>query len=428
MRRLTVAAAEVEPAGSPARGAQLALCDPVTRRYTADGRLAASEPGGPDAVVDVLELTDAEQRALVDDEAVPPEPMLVLGSFATLEGASTLGRFLVGGAVLDTNVFDGHRCPSEQTALGLWRIARLRGGAFWEGVAELVAAWVEDRVRSARGVGPVHGVWGQGETHVRFLADAALLLLASGREPAASRAVTLLEGFGVPYGSGRWYVHDSLELERSEPDLVLNTHAQVMAVLAAAGRPVAEATRALEAALARRPTGAARGPALAAAGALGVADLLRSRAPARLQGLGGRMASWGERGVAAAHGHRAFVRLPGGGLARDASAHRAPHYYAGVNLYDLGVLVANGVVDAGGPAAVAFRDALRWAAGTGTFAALRRSGVGIAALEPIVWQQAGRADRAATAARRLLAAGRAAAPGWPGHTDAPWPAFSAGTA
>jgi hypothetical protein len=70
--------------------------------------------------------------------------------------------------VLDPTDFGGARCPSEQTALGLYRAARLRGGAFWDGVAGLVAGWVAERVRAES---PVHDLLGQGETHARFVAD-----------------------------------------------------------------------------------------------------------------------------------------------------------------------------------------------------------------------------------------------------------------
>ena len=430
MRLLTLDAVEVArwtaPAGSGTT--RLRLCEPVTRHYTADGRLAGSTPGGARAVVDVIELTPDEARALTGEEHAPPPPMVVLGSFTALGGADTLGRFLVGGAVLDTNLFDGHRCPSEQTALGLWRIARLRGGAFWEGVADLIASWTEGRIASATGVGPVHGLWGHAETHVRFLADAALLLAAAGRSPAAERAVTFLDRFALPFGGGRWYVHDSLELATGSPDLVVNTHAQVVAVLAATGRATGAAVHALEAALAARPRRAARPAAAVAAAALGASDLVGSRGPVRLRGRAEGLARWAQGRIAHGHAATPAVRLPGGYLARDASRRPAPHYYAGVNLYDLGLIVANGVVAADGRSGRAFRAALRWASATGSFDVLRRSGTGIACLEPIVWQQAGRLGRALDARTRLVDAGFVPAPGWPGHLDAPWRAFSAGTA
>jgi hypothetical protein len=414
-------------AGTEAPGdACLRLCEPETRRYTDDGRLASTTPGGARPVVDVLELTAEEADAVARDRG-SATPMLVAGSFSALGGADTLGRFLVGGAVLDTNRFDGHRCPSEQTALGLWRVARVRGGPFWDGVADVVASWVEERITTAPTSGPVHSVWGQGETHVRFLADAALLLLAAGRSAAAQRAVALLERFAVPFGGGQWCVHDSLELERAHehgwPELVVNTHAQVMAVLAAAGRPTAAAETALDAALALSPPKVA----VTASAALAVADLLGAGGPDRLRAAAHAVDRRAQRWIARRQHRAPFVRLPGGYVARDASGRPAPGYYFGVNLLDLGVLVANGVVRGDGAVGSAFRSGTRWARRLGTFAALRRAGIPIASLEPIVWQQAGRARDAEAAAHRLRRAGCALPPGSPGCLDAPWTAFSAGT-
>jgi hypothetical protein len=122
-----------------------------------------------------------------------------------------------------------------------------------------------------------------------------------------------------------------------------------------------------------------------------------------------------------------FLRLPGGYLARDGRASPAPHYYGAVNLYDLGVLVANRLVDRGGPAEHAFRTGVRWARVTGMFTALRRGRVGVACLEPVIWAQAGRPDAAEVAGDRLRSAGLTPVPGSPGSVDAPWPAFSPGT-
>ena len=329
----------------------MVLGDPVTRRYADDGRLAESTAGGPGAVVDVLELSADEVAAF---EASPaPVPMLVTGSFTAVRGADTLGRFLVGGAVLDTNVFDGHRCPSEQTALGLWRIARLRGGAFWDGVADLIAAWVETRITSAVGVGPVHSVWGDGETHVRFLADAALLLLAAERS-AASRAVDLLEQFAVPLGGGQWFVHDSLELARGtrrprgeHPRAGTGRARRVGSSHRGGLRRAGRRPRSAAAAHAARRSPRAGWPSPTGSAVTVPLDCDPRPMPSRGGRSGGSLVTTRRTGTS---GSRAAT------CARDASVRAAPHYYFGVNLYDLGVLVANRVVDEGGPVDRAFRD------------------------------------------------------------------------
>jgi hypothetical protein len=262
---------------------------------------------------------------------------------------------------------------------------------------------------------------------VRFLADAALLLLAAGRTGAAEGAVDLLEPYGVPFGGGTWYVHDSLELAAGGTDLVVNTHAQVIAVRAAAGRPIDAALQALEAALDDDRVGSARRAAWVAATAVGTADLARSIAPGRLRGRADRLATAAEARIGHLHRAGPLLRLPGGFLPRDAKPSPAPHYYGAVNLYDLGVLVANGLVDDRGRIGHAFRTGVRWARATGMFTALRRGRVGTVCLEPIIWQQAGRPADARRAVDRLRSAGMVPVPGSPGWVDAPWPAFSPGT-
>src|SRR3954471_13107664 len=218
-----------------AGGVLLLVGEPAARRWTADGILVGTHPvawsleGIADAAalrvaepaeVDLIELHGDAAEAV--DEAVAP--MTVLGSFAPLGGPSTLGRFLVGDQVLDTNDFGGRRCPSEQTALSLYRIARLRAGAFWSGVADHLTDVVASRLAATPT--PAHGVYGGDETHTRFLADAALLLQAAGREDGARRAVEGLDRLSVPYGGGRWTLHDSMERDAGDNRLVLNTHVQ----------------------------------------------------------------------------------------------------------------------------------------------------------------------------------------------------------
>ena len=376
----------------------------------------------------MLELEAAELDALVLDDRSPPPPMLVGGSFEVLRDAASLERFLVGGEVLDTNVFDGRRCPSEQTALGLWRIARIRGGAFWDGVANVVARWAGGRVRRAEGMGPVHGLWGEGETHVRFLADAALLLVAAGDEAGAGRAFEFLEGYARPFGGGTWYLHDSVEAGGGGNDLVVNTHAQVMAARAASGRTTAAEVVALDAAVALRlHTAAEVVRAGAVAAAVGAADLLAGRGPRRGVRRARLLADGALARLAEGPAGGRVLRLPGGYLTRDVRRHGAPGYYLAVNLHDIGALVANGLVDPEGRTARTFRSCLRWARATAAFPALRRGGVGVAALEPIVWHQAKRPDLARGAAEALQRSGFALLPASPGHVDNPWPAFAPGT-
>ncbi|MDQ1373157.1 MAG: hypothetical protein QOJ09_495, partial [Actinomycetota bacterium] len=186
--------------------------------------------GPPGSEVDFLELAPAAAEAFLADRS---EPMFVLGSFAPLGGPRGLDAFLVGGDVLDTTDFDGRRCASEQTALSLFRIALHRGGPFWDGVADVVATWVAARVEGSGGA-PVHDLWGHGETHTRFLADAVLLLAAQAERDTDRRWVRAcetarrgLERLTAPTPGGPWFVHDTIELAGAHAHaLVLNTHVQ----------------------------------------------------------------------------------------------------------------------------------------------------------------------------------------------------------
>lgn len=406
------------------------LSKPARRTWSADGvLLESSSPAAGGRSWDLVEL-DAPASGAWDADRSPT--MLVLGSFSPLGGPADIGRFVVGGHVLDTTDFGGRRCPSEQTALALWRVCRLRGGPLWDGVADHVAAWVRDRIVGASEPGPVHDLWGKGETHVRFLADGALLLVAEserlGDDPratafavAAERAFDLLDEFAVVSRFGRWYAHDSIELASGGCDLVLNTHAQVVAARHAWGHPDTEAIDALEASL----SPARNGRGWLAAGALAASTLARRLAPRRLAAAAGMV---DDRVRAAVSRHLATtqsLRLPGGYVGRDALVHVSPDYYLVTNLYDLGILGANGVSRA---AADAARAGWRWAEATGSLRIFTDAAHPLSSLLPIVCRQLGKEDRAKAATVAVTRFGGLPVPGWPGFDDRPWAAFAADTA
>ena len=187
----------------------------VVSQAEAGVQLRVEEP----CEIDVMELGEGEAVAATSDRS---EAMTVIGSFAPLAGPADLGRFFVGSTILDTTDFDGRRCPSEQTALSIYRIARARGGPFWHAVARAVGEMVARRVTDAPGGLPVHDLLGAGETHTRFVADAVLLLLADGRAEAAACALAGLDAMSVAWGDGRWYLHDTLERDAPRNDLVLD--------------------------------------------------------------------------------------------------------------------------------------------------------------------------------------------------------------
>ena len=410
---------------------------PAVRRWTSGGALAREEPsrwwiGGsrltaetPGCEVDFVEMGAMEADAFRSDRS---RAMTVLGSFAALLGPESLGRFMVGGRILDTNSFLERRCPSEQTALSLYRVARLRGGAFWDGAADHIAEEVRLRVETAPTTGPIHDLWGRGETHVRFLTDGWRLLLAqSERVPgdfrwvaAAARAEEMLNGFAIPFGGGTWYLHDSLERAAGRNDQVLNTHAHAMAALLAAARPLCPAARALDFTLAQRSGG--RGGLVAAA--LAAADGIHALAPRRWWPHSAELRARAHR-LAAEH-RRAVPYLQGplGHLARDVAASVAPTYYLTVNLHDLGALCANGELPG---VSRALRAGLRYARTSGYFHSQLRSGEPLAAMVPITLAEAGHPRRAARAADTALAGGIFPAPGWPGYEDQPWSRLRRGT-
>jgi hypothetical protein len=391
-----------------AHGGILSSAAPVdwSLQSTADG---AELCVATDADVDLLTVDVDTARAMDTDAPA----MTVLGSFARLAGVGDLGRFLVGDEVLDTNDFGGRRCSSEQTALSVYRIARLRGGPFWSAVASHVAAVVRRRIATAPDGLPVHGAYGGAETHTRFLADALFLMVADGDAATARTAADGLGNLTTSYDGGRWVLHDSRERDRGENHLVLNTHVQATLARSALGDDVSGEISALERVLSLRPAHARRG--------LLAARLLA--ADAAEGWLGRRPAGSAQRAAAATRKSRAHLALPGGWLARDAGLGPAPAYLT-VNLYDLAALTANVRCPA---ATLALRRGMRYARVSGYFRAQRRARHPQAAVQPIALRLAGclhAAERAATAATR---AGWAPAVGWPGYEDRLWPTLAPGT-
>jgi hypothetical protein len=379
----------------------------VVSQSEAGVQLRVDEP----CEIDVMELGEGEAVAARSDRR---EAMTVIGSFAPLAGPADLGRFLVGSTILDTTDFGGRRCPSEQTALSIYRIARARGGTFWDAVAKAIGDLVARRVTDAPGGLPVHDLLGAGETHTRFVADAVLLLLADGRAEAVASALDGLDAMSVPWGDGRWYLHDTLERDTPRNDLVLNTHVHAVVAASAAGSDVAPPLTALDAVLSLRGE---RAPGAVFAAMLAVSDRLRAR------GRGHGLAHRAQHMAARARARSPHLRLPGGWLARDVTSHPAPSYFT-VNLSDLAVLDR---VRPTAASVAALRAALRYARVSGHFAAQRRDRDPLAVLVPSLLRNAGLLEAARRAADATVAAGWAPAIGWPGHEDHLWDDLPAGT-
>jgi hypothetical protein len=385
------------------KGVRLVEDEAVSASATPDGWSFRGE-----AEVDVLQLS----RDVVADESV--QAFTVLGAFTELAGASTLGRFLVAGQVLDTTLFAGARCPSEQTALGVYRVARHRGGPFWDGVAALVADWTEERVRAGH---LVHDLLGEEETHTRFVADAVLLLAAEGRHDALSQALLQLDALGTGVGGDRWWRHDSLEQGGS--DLVLNTHLLALLARRAGGLVDDDGVAALHRALAVRPS---RRRALVHAADLLAGDLARGALDGRRHGWVGDRAHTAEMRAARARQRSPHLVLPGGRTARDVRAVPSPAYHT-VNTADL----ASYAMVTGDP--VVRRRALaaaRYARASGHWRALLRERDPVTLLVPGALLRLGQLTAAQRWAGRLVEAGWAPALGWPGHVDQPWARLPAG--
>lgn len=377
-----------------------------------------------DASVDLIELSGEAGEAFLADrsESVMLQPLGV-----PFGGPLDLAKFLVGDQVL-VNV-DGRAWPSEQVALSLYRIARLRAGVLWEGVASHLADVVASRVEQASASGPVQGFWERGETHVRLLADALLLLVAHSEaadDPrlrgAAARVADQLGGYGVSYAGGTWYLHDSLERDVDRNDLVLNTHVHAMLALRAAGRPIEDAGRALDTALSLR----SRRPAAHLwAAAIAAADAATAWAPGRARGVGVRLGRRSQSAAARYRTRHRHLRAPGGYLARDIGGEPADPHYLAINLHDLAMLSANGFEGAcSRPLAAGFRYARASGYARGQW---RGDDPTISALYPIALRIAGRRAAARAAARHSLAQGWRPAVGWPGYEDDLWSRLAPGT-
>jgi hypothetical protein len=407
----------------------LLLSPPAVRRWDGDVLVQCKETaytlrdeGGGVVVetdgraeLDVLEtdpLTAAEARA----DRSPR--MTLLGPFSPLGTAADLGRFLVGGRVLDTNDFAGRRCPSEQTALALYRTSRLRGGSFWSAVAGAVAEWTAARLTSSQGA-PCHGVYGGREVHTRFLADAVLLVQAEHERtrdarygPAVDAGLSGLDALTVPFVGGSWTLHDSDERDERKNHLVLNTHVQALTARYAAGVDITAYACALVAALRLRPSRLDRWRHAVAV----AADDVRS-------GWLGRPAGGGYAAAAATSRLRPYLALPSGWLARHTGLGPAPAYLT-VNLHDLAALTSNIQLPT---AAAALRRGLRYALASGYFRAQRRTGEPQCAVQPVALRMAGRSRQAVAAAAAAYDAGWAPAVGWPGCTDRLWSRLAEGT-
>ena len=374
----------------------------------------------PAAEVDLVEMTGDVARAFEDDRS---ESMTVVPTFRPLAGPDGLAEHLVGGHILTGD--ERGKWPMDQTSAYLYRIARRRGGAFWHAVCTHLAAVTATRVEAAPRGRPVTDSWGKGETHVRYLADACLLLRAHAEltdahrfRAAADRAADALESFGVPLSGGRWYLHDSVEEERGRNDLVLNTHVHALVALLASGRDVGPGLRALETVLSARVGG--RG-SVSLGVALTAADLGRAFGPRRfVHGPASRLHEL----VAVRAAHQRALRFPGGFIARDASGEPAPWYYLSANLADLAVLSRNRPTPV---AARALRAGLAFARRGAYLRAQLRAGDGLATVMPNALRNAGQLAEAVAAADRAAGAGFSPVIGWPGYTDALWSNLAPGT-
>ncbi len=386
-------------------------------RLVDDGPNARLRSDEESSEAELLELSGPAATALEQDD---PEPLITTPAFEPFGGVADLGKYYLAGRIV-TGV--GHKRRVDSTALSLYRIARWRGGPLWSGVADIIAAAMAERVESFSGPVP-HDLLDLGETHVRYLNDALLLMVAHAEwrgenrwARAASRIVDSLEIYTVPYGGGRWLLHDSLEHDAGRNDLVLNTHVQGIIALSAAGVDTSAHRLALHHALEYRAGGA---KAFRAVARITFLELLRAFAPQRLAGRMGGPYPYASRICQ----EQQALRLPGGWIARDLSGKPAPGYYATVNLLDLGGYLANSGDEL---VRAPLKRAIRFALTSGFFAQQTRVNSPLAPLIPASLRVAGQNRWAAAFARRQIAGGGAPMIGWPGYTDHLWSNLAAGT-
>jgi hypothetical protein len=118
------------------------------------------------------------------------------------------------------------------------------------------------------------------------------------------------------------------------------------------------------------------------------------------------------------------LRLPGGYIGRDALVPVSPPYYLITNLYDLGVLAANG----GSVTALhAAQTGWRWAVASGWLRPFIDAAHPMASLLPVICHQLGHREQASRVADRVARSGGLPMPGWPAFEDQPWSRLSAAT-
>jgi hypothetical protein len=283
-----------------------------------------------------------------------------------------------------------------------------------------VAAVVAERIAQAPSGMTVHDLMGQGETHVRFLVDAILLLQAEaerngGGRPAAlaETALDALEGFAIPWEGGTWYLHDSVERDTGANELVLNTHVHSLIARIAGGRPIDDGLLALDHCLSltgERARGAILGVALAAS------DRLRASGSGTLGEVGNRLHWMAQASAGRSRARSPHLRLPGGWLARDAGPSPNPPYHL-VNLNDLAVLQRNRPTATVGQV---LRSGARYARLSGFFDAEIAGGDETAVLFPTALNNMGCLRAARRAASHLRRSDIGPAIGWPGIADRLW--------
>jgi hypothetical protein len=103
----------------------------------------------------------------------------------------------------------------------------------------------------------------------------------------------------------------------------------------------------------------------------------------------------------------------------------SPDYYLMTNLYDLGVLGANGVSR---QALAAARRGWRWAEASGSLRLFVDAAHPLASVLPLVCVQLGNPGRAGEVADAVSRFGGLPVPGWPGFEDQPWARLARATA